>query len=201
MEESKARELLGNNFIGSKELSKIKGQFSVSIKDKIPEIPYEEITLINKASTHLLILCSSHFADNIPVTIKSIKQKITDYNGKPCFYNQDWYLNEQFINKPLETKWLFVSKNVLDESRSMPADKVVSTYKLNAAVELTFAFFANYFVNNGEKLWNNDYVWCSDVDDKGDQIYVGRYTDASGLNADGFEIHRHLRIKNNYGVV
>ena len=48
---------------------------------------------------------------------------------------------------------------------------------------------------------NNDYVWCSDVDDKGDQIYVGRYTDASGLNADGFEIHRHLRIKQNYGVV
>ena len=94
-----------------------------------------------------------------------------------------------------------MSKTLLDESRAMAADSVVVKYSLYSAVELTYTFFVNYFVNDGEKLWNNDYVWCSDVDDKGDQIYVGRYTDASGLNADGFEIHRHLRIKNNYGVV
>lgn len=56
-------------------------------------------------------------------------------------------------------------------------------------------------MNDGEKLWDNDYIWCSDTYNNGDQIYVGRYTDLSGLNADGFEIHRHLKIKNNYGVI
>ena len=201
MEESKAREILGKNFIGSEELRKLRGAFSVEIPASIPEIPYDESYLKTHKDSHLLVLCVQKFSDCKDISISEIKNKIATYNGKPCFYNQDWYLNEQFINKSLELKWLLISKSVLDESRAMPADKVVATYKLNSAVELTYAFFVNYFVNKDEKLWNNDYVWCSDVDDKGDQIYVGRYTDASGLNADGFEIHRHLRIKKNYGVV
>lgn len=193
--------MFDKNFIGTTELSKINNSFAIQIPEKIPEISFEKSSLESKKKTHLLLLCPSYFSDGTPITIKTIREKIEKLAGRPCFYNQDWYLNEQFINKPLEIKWLLVSKSILDESRAMPADKVVSTYKLNAAVELTFAFFVNYFVNDGEKLWNNDYVWCSDVDDKGDQIYVGRYTDSSGLNADGFEIHRHLRIKKNYGVV
>ena len=201
MKESKVRESLGKNFIGTDELKKIEGFFSLNVPSLIPEIPFDEQFLKEHKDTHILILCVTKFSDEKEISISEIRNKIASYNGNPCFYNQDWYLNEQFINNPLELKWLFISKSVLDESRALPADKVVATYKLNAAVELTYAFFVNYFVNNGEKLWNNDYVWCSDVDDKGDQIYVGRYTDASGLNADGFEIHRHLRIKNNYGVV
>ena len=50
-------------------------------------------------------------------------------------------------------------------------------------------------------LWNYDYVWCKDRDNTGDQIYVGRYTDPDGINADGFEIHRHLSIKKSYGAL
>ena len=201
MTEDKAQQILDKSFIGSEKLKRIDGAFSLVIPVKIPEIPFDEQFLKYHKDTHILILCVTKFSDEKNISISEIRNKIAVYNGNPCFYNQDWYLNEQFINKPLELKWLLLSKSVLDESRAMPADKVVATYKLNAAVELTYAFFVNYFVNNGEKLWNNDYVWCSDVDDKGDQIYVGRYTDASGLNADGFEIHRHLRIKKNYGVV
>lgn len=201
MEESKAREILGKNFIGTKELQKLKGIFSFRTPIIIPEIPYSEKYLMDRKGSYLLVLCVSQFTDGKNISITEIINKIASFDGKPCFYNQDWYLNENFINKTLELKWLLISKSLIDESRAMPADKVVETYKLNAAVELTYVFFVNYFINNGEKLWNNDYVWCSDVDDKGDQIYVGRYTDDSGLNADGFEIHRHLRIKNNYGVV
>ncbi|MBP3710280.1 MAG: hypothetical protein J6I73_07765 [Treponema sp.] len=201
MEESKAREILGKNFIGSEELPRINNLFSVIVPKEIPDIPFSETEIQSKKNSHILILCVSQFSDGSSITIANIREKIALCNGNPCFYNQDWYLNEQFINKPLELKWLFVSKDVLDESRAMPADSVIAKYELHSAVELTYTFFVNFFVNNGEKLWNNDYVWCSDVDDKGDQIYVGRYTDASGLNADGFEIHRHLRIKKNYGVV
>lgn len=201
MEELEAKKILNNNFIGSVELKKINNAFSVAVPEKLPPILFEQNELEKYKDTHLLILCVPQFEDGSNITIETIKKKITMFNGKPRFYNQDWYLKEQFIRKPLNLKWLLISKKLLDESRAMPADKVISSYKLNSAVELTYAFFVNYFVNKGEKLWNNDYVWCSDVDDKGDQIYVGRYTDTSGLNADGFEIHRHLRIKNNYGVV
>ena len=201
MEELEAKKILNNNFIGSVELKKMDNAFSVAVPERIPDISFDQTELEKNKDTHLLVLCVSQFSDNKKITIETIKEKLSLFNGNPCLYNQDWYLKEKFIKKPLGLKWLLVSKNLLDESRAMPADKVVSTYKLNSAVELTYAFFVNYFVNVGEKLWNNDYVWCSDVDDKGDQIYVGRYTDASGLNADGFEIHRHLRIKQNYGVV
>lgn len=201
MEESRAREILGTNFIGADELKNVKGAFSLGIPLHIPEIPYRESTLHEKKDSHILVLCVPCFSDETPITIASIRERIARCNGSPCFYNQDWYLHESFINKPLEAKWLLVSKNILDKSRALSVDSVVAKYPLHFAVELTYAFFVNYFVNGGEKLWNNDYVWCSDVDDKGDQIYVGRYTDASGLNADGFEVHRHLRIKRNYGVV
>ena len=199
--ESKAREILGKNFIGSAELKKIVEVFPLEVPVQLPEITFGEEFLKERKETHILILCVTKFSDNKDISIGEIRNKITSCNGNPCFYNQDWYLKEQFINKPLELKWLFVSNELLDESRAMPADSVVKKYSLHSAVELTYIFFVNFFVNNGEKLWNNDYVWCYDVDDKGDQIYVGRYTDASGLNADGFEIHRHLRIKKNYGVV
>ena len=201
MEESRAREILGKDFIGSQELYRINNLFSADNPKEIPDISFNEAEIQTKKNSHLLILCVPKFSDKIPITIANIREKIAQCNGNPCFYNQDWYFHEQFINKPLELKWILVSKTLLDESRAMAADSVVVKYSLYSAVELTYTFFVNYFVNDGEKLWNNDYVWCSDVDDKGDQIYVGRYTDASGLNADGFEIHRHLRIKNNYGVV
>lgn len=201
MTEEKAQQLLGKNFIGIEKLKKINNSFSVFIPDGIPDIPFDELELMKKKGTHILLLCVFKFSDGKDITIREIRKKIALCNSNPCFYNQDWYLNEQFINKQLDLKWLFVSKTLLDESRAMPIDTVVAKYKLHSAVELTYAFFINYFVNNGEKLWNNDYVWCSDVDDKGDQVYIGRYTDASGLNADGLEIHRHLRIKENYGVI
>lgn len=201
MEISTAKEILKSNFIGAEKLSTIRDVLPISIPQNAPAIPFAEKDILSIKDTHLLLLCSSKFADGSDMTIHSIKEKISSLGGNPRFYNQDWYLNEKFITSPLETKWLLVSKNVLDESRAMPAEKIISKYQLHSAVELTYAFFINFLVNGGEKLWNNDYVWCSDVDDKGDQIYVGRYTDASGLNADGFEIHRHLKIKNNYGVV
>lgn len=201
MEEPEAKRILNSNFIGSEELKKINNAFSVAVPEKIPPVLFKQKELEVHKDTHLLLLCVPQFADGNDITIETIKKKIAMFNGQPCFYNQDWYLEEQFIRKPLNLKWLLISKNLLDESRAMPADRVISTYKLNSAVELTYAFFVNYFVTHGEKLWNTDYVWCSDMDDKGDQIYIGRYTDASGLNKDGFEIHRHLKIKNNYGVV
>ena len=198
---TRAEEIMGRNFIGRGALSAIGGHFAVSIPDVLPDISFDESTLVKNGCSHLLLFCPAEFSDGTKITIETIRNKISSIGGEPCFYNQDWYLNEKFIKVSLEPKWLLLSKELPDESRAMSADKVVAKYSLHSAVELTFAFFVYFFISGGKKLWNNDYVWCSDVDDKGDQIYVGRYTDASGLNVDGFEIHRHLRIKKNYGVV
>ena len=73
------------------------------------------------------------------------------------------------------------------------------------AAELTKAdilityIFITYYKTTGIILWQNDYIWCNDFDSNEDQIYVGRYYDPLGISKDGFSIHRHLTIKENYG--
>lgn len=200
MEIFRAKEIMKNNFIGQDELNKIGDVLNMNIPKVVPEIPFSEEDLLSKSDTHVLILCVNKFTDETPVNIINIKKRVEKV-ASPKFYNQDWYLKEKFIEKSLTIKWKLVRKELVDESRGLNPDGIRQNYNLHSAVELVYVFFVNYLVNNGEKLWNNDYVWCSDFDDKGDQIYVGRYTDASGLNADGFEIHRHLRIKENYGAI
>ncbi len=201
MEISTAKKIMGYNFIGPEELTKIKCDLDLCLSANIPAIDFKEEELEKVKDTHLLVLCVSSFSDGTPINIENIKTVIGNRKSAPFFYNQDWYLKERFITLQLQLKWSLVSKSLYSESRGMSPSDVNSKYKLFSAVELVYIFFVYYFYSNGEKLWNNDYVWCSDEDDKGDQIYVGRYTDASGLNSDGFEIHRHLKIKNNYGCI
>lgn len=200
MEIYRAKEIMGNNFIGKDELENISEKFPLSIPKNLPDIKFSEAVLDSVKNSCVLALCVPHFKNKDIVNIKNIKSYIQKLET-PCFYNQDWYLNEKFIDAGIDLKWCLVSKNLLDESRGLSLSEVQEKYKLFSAVELTYIFFVYYFTSDGEKLWNNDYIWCSDKDDKGDQIYVGRYTDASGLNLDGFEIHRHLKIKDNYGAI
>lgn len=190
---------MGINFIGKSELKKINNVFQFDIPEKCPIIEYEEKELFRKRDSHILILCVSNFLNGDCVNIRNLKRVFASYSN-PCFYNQDWYNNEKFIDLKLSYKWILISKTIYDESRGAEKDEILKNYKLFKAVELTYSFFVYYIYTKGKKLWENDYVWCSDVDDKGDQIYVGRYKDVSGLNSDGFEIHRHLSIKKNYGA-
>ena len=200
MEISRAKEIMGTNFIGIDELEKIQLDFPVDIDFTEPEIEYKEEELIKKRNTHVLALCVPSFDNGESITIKNIIKRF-EHVKKPCFYNQDWYINEAFINKPLILKWCLVAKELLPDSRGLAPTIIGERFALFSACELVYIFFVYYFHSKGEKLWENDYVWCTDVDDKGDQIYIGRYTDASGFNSDGLEIHRHLKIKTNYGAV
>ena len=37
---------------------------------------------------------------------------------EPCFYNQDWYLKQNFLDKKnLSTGWYLISKFLLDDTR------------------------------------------------------------------------------------
>ncbi len=159
MEELEAKEILSANFIGTKELERLQNHFAVRIPETIPSIPFEKDKLEGCRGTHLLILCTPQFSDGTDISIETIRLKVSLSGETPCFYNQDWYLKEEFIKKQLGLKWLLVSKSVLDESRAIPAEKVVSMYRLHSAVELTFAFFANYFVTYGTMTMSGVPMW------------------------------------------
>jgi len=124
---------------------------------------------------------------------------------EPCFYNQDWYLKEDFAcTTATDGEWHMLPKRVREEWRALPPDTIekqlTATEQLPTAVTVTFAFFAHWFATGGERLWEHDFIWCSDRDHNNDRIYVGRYEDPDGVNKNGFNIHRHLALRPAYSA-
>ena len=197
---------MGLNFIGLNELVLIQKEIGIliqkSLLDAIPEVNFPEDLLLKCKKDYLLILCIPLFKDGTPLTINKMRNHygFNSENYEPCFYNQDWYINEDFINKQLDMKWYLVRKSVVEETRAQNPDSITSNISFPSAVLCTYVFFVCWF-HFHIPLWNNDYVWCSDRDHNGDRIYVGRYTDLLSKNKNGFSIHRHLSINNYYGCI
>lgn len=199
---------MGRNFIGAEELSKVSQLLGIkdplSMNRVIPAIPFQNKKLTELKDNYILILGFPLFHDESPLTICKFRSfRGTDPKVKePCLYNQDWYLNESFANEcTLELRWYLVRKRIIEESRGSSINTgETKDPDLPSALLLVYTFFANYYTNNGEILWPHDYLWCSDLDHNGDQIYTGRYLDPEKINKNGFSIHRHLSIRMNYGI-
>ena|SRR3989344_824167 len=201
-----AKNLFGSNFIGPEELGQLSRSIAVDIKS-VPEIPFVDDILVAHAATHLLIFIPSHFADGTSITINALRERLgmDPAVSEPCMYNQDWYVKEDFaaVTTP-DNGWHLIAKQALNEARAkQPGDiesSLPSTEVFPSAITLAFAFFAYWYATGGEKLWVNDFLWCSDRDHNDDRIYVGRYEDPSGVNKNGFNIHRHLALRPAYSV-
>ncbi len=196
-----AKSIMGGNFIGLEELRKIE-PIRLMIPDPIPVIPYSRDIFEQKEKDYILILGVSKFADGKPVTISNLQR----YFGKnpeimePCFYNQDWYDNEKFIELPMTDGWFFIRKTVFEDSRAVQPQELEKKYSFPSAVCCAYAFFMAWLALD-IKLWYYDFVWCSDTDHNGDRIYVGKYHDIDGINRNGFSIHRHLALRPCYGCI
>lgn len=204
------RSFFGKNFIGVDELLKIHQQIGIVNPEKwkgpIPEIPFAIEEIKKFSVTHILVLIIPETTTGGAVSLLSLRRffGVDPDKQEPCLYNQDWYLNEEFASISPQAQWVLIRKEIEDKTRGMVPEQIrqqdPSAAKLPSAIICAYIFFAYYFHTNGEKLWNYDYIWCSDIDAAGDRIYVGRYTDPAKLNKNGFSIHRHLSIKKNYGA-
>lgn len=195
-----AKQIMGENFIGPEELKK-QSILDLSFDD-IPDILFSIDELKNKRTDYLLILGINRFNDGKPVTIRNLIEifgKNPD-EFEPCFYNQDWYDKEDFIDVEMNTGWFFIRKKVLEDSRAVMPNELMKKYIFPLAIRCTYAFFAAW-ICNGLKLWEHDFVWCNDIDHNGDRVYVGKYYDVDGVNKNGFSIHRHLALRHCYGSV
>lgn len=196
-----AEKLMGKNFIGINQLRLISKYLHFSLPEIIPTIQFSLEELNSKCKDHILILGVEKFEDGSPVNILNLRKFIPFNNqNEPCFYNQDWYDNENFAEKSLKSRWYLIRKEILNDSRSKNPDLISDSHNFPTAILVTFTFFTYWFLNK-EILYEFDYVWCSDFDSEGDRIYVGRYKDIKGKSKNGFSIHRHLKIKQNYGAV
>lgn len=199
MEQAKA--IMGDNFIGPEEIRKIE-MIKFSAPEVVPGIPFTSAELESKKDEYILALGIGKLADGKLTTIRNLRDIIgKDPNVvEPCFYNQDWYDKESFIDVPMEDGWLLIRKNVYEESRAVQPVELLKKHKFPSAIRCTYAFLVAW-LSRGIKLWVNDFVWCSDTDHNGDRVYVGKYHDIDGVNKNGFSIHRHLALRPCYGCI
>ena len=205
---NRAYTIMGKNFIGPFELNNINKKMGLKnfekIEETIPSLDISEEKLIQNKDTHLLILGNPFDLNGELLNLITLRNHfgINSKKSLPCFYNQDWYLKEAFMNESnINLKWYLISKNIINHTRGKEPKMLLNTQKtFPSALLCAYVFFVQYLYNK-EILWKNDYVWCNDLDSNGDRIYVGRYIDILGLTKDGFSIHRHLRIRDNYGSI
>jgi hypothetical protein len=202
---AQARQLFGRNFIGQEELAAVAGMLPVRLPAEVPTIPYTPQQLESLASDYLLLLGASAMRDGRPLNLLALRERygVNPDASEPCFYNQDWYMGEDFMQAPLEERWYLLKKNVIFETRAMSPVDIMGqrpSFHFPQAILCAYAFFACRFAR-GEYLWVHDFVWCDDVDHNGDRIYVGKYHDVDGVNKNGFSIHRHLALRQCYGAV
>jgi len=206
----KIKKILGNDFIGPEELSRIKNNLGIldpySYR-KIPDIDFSIKNISSLRGKAILILGSPKMNRGKKLTLNNLRSQL-GFDPKvkePCFYNQDWYLNEDFSKKTsLDLKWYLLKKNVDDKTLSKDPEiiskNMASNHRYPSAILTAYTFFSYYFLNK-KILWSSNFIWCSDKDHHGDRIYVGRYIDPEKVNKNGFNIHRHLSITSIYGLV
>lgn len=196
-----AKSIMGTNFIGSEELREIDFLKKIQSKD-IPGIPFSPEVLEEKKNDYLLILGIAEFSDGKEVTIRNLLNVFgkDSEQMEPCFYNQDWYNNESFIDTPIKNGWYLIRKNVYEDSRAVQPVILMKKHKFPSAISCTYAFFVAWLAL-GINLWYHDFIWCSDTDHNGDRIYVGKYHDADKINKNGFSIHRHLALRPCYACI
>ena len=199
---AEARMIMGLNFIGCEELNLISTDFYAKTPSICPKIPYSSEYLTHKKDDYLLILGVSETINLEPLNLLFMREFFgtNPEVSEPCFYNQDWYLNEDFMNLCLENKWYLIKKTVFEDSRAELPTLLQNMYTFPTAILCAYSFFAYWFHAN-ESLWKYDFVWCSDKDHNGDRIYSGKYIDIDGVNRNGFSIHRHLALRDTYATV
>ena len=113
----KAKEIMGINFIGPQELSLVSDKMSFDIPDEIPCIRYSSEELMKHKDDYILVLGLSKMSNGEAINIKLLRSLfgVNPVISEPCFYNQDWYMNETFVDKVLEDNWYLIQKNISKE--------------------------------------------------------------------------------------
>lgn len=197
----KAKSILGDRIIGIDDLKKI-DVINFDYSNYSNTIPFPLEVIEQRAKDWYLIYGVSKFLDGKNVSIRNLKNIFGENPAinEPCFYFQNWYDNEEFIDNSMSEGWFWVRKSVYEDSRAVDPNELLKKYSFPDAITCTYAFFVTWLTKT-DKLWYHDFVWCEDVDHNGDRIYVGKYNDVDGVNVNGFSIHRHLALRNCYGCI
>lgn len=93
------------------------------------------------------------------------------------FYPQTWYLDEAFMYREASTPITTPPQQYVSLNTPPPP-----TMPLPHAVDLAWW----WCLADSPVVWQH-YLWCADVDHRGQRVYVGQ-------NTHGLEIHRHIHL-------
>jgi hypothetical protein len=184
--QKRARKIMGKNFLGVEEVVECFGiQLTQEELTKVAEIPFTEATLQECKDTHILFLGVNHDKEGKPLTINRFREMFPS-TGQPRFYSYEdaWYNKEKFATKETpELKWYLIRKTVTEESRSKNYQEQEKLLKENEererAIVYVYGIFLMFKARN-ERLFESDYVWCTDLDSFGPRVLVG-FFDSLGL--------------------
>jgi hypothetical protein len=196
------RALFGERYLGPDAWAPYAERLRIKVPAQIPAPHWSNEILEQRASGHVLVFAPSQHEDGTAITLNSLRAVLglDPTVSEPCFYNQDWYLKEDFAAcQALEPGWHLFPASILKMANAKSPLEVQKLLEpgeqFSLAVNYTFAFFLFWLSTGGKLLWGDNFIWCRDRDHNGDWIYVGRYVDPAGINKNGFEIHRHLSLR------
>lgn len=172
--QKRAREIMGRNFFGVEEAIKhfgvnpTKSQLAL-----LAEIPFSEDILTTCKDSHILVAV-------FPLSILDIRGHVQD---KSLFYDQNWYNKQAFAKDKGEVGWQLVRKepveNSTDKTWDEQQDLLLKDEETPKAQVIAYTIIG-HFLATGERLLENVYVRCVDLDSGGSHVRVGCF-DAEGL--------------------
>jgi hypothetical protein len=173
--QKRAREIMGKNIFGVEEAIK---HFGINPSKQqtayLAEVPFSEAVLEACKNTHVLVAV-------FPLSILDIRGKVE----RKLFYSHDdaWYNKQAFAKDKGEVGWQLVRKVPVADSTNKTWNEqqtILSKDEETPKAQVMVYTTVGHFLATGERLFENIYVRCSDLDSGGDRVDVGRFG-AGGL--------------------
>jgi hypothetical protein len=186
--QEQAREIMGRNFLGTKEVEEHFGELSPEQEEALSIIPFSKETLEECKDTHILVA-------DIGLSIMDIKElKIC----KGLFRNKIWRKNEPFSKHTQEPSWRLIRKTPVEDSfertweeQQTLLDPQIDEIPLARQVIYTTIL---HFLATGERLFKTRLVRVLDIVLFDDHVYVGRF-DGGGFRVDSWDnIRRYYNL-------
>lgn len=164
--QKRAREIMGENFLGIEEVSQ---HFGVSFGKKLvkfDEIPFPKTVLTECKDTHILF-------PGFPLTILDVRSKVS-----PDLFQRmhSWYIKKVFAKKDkVELRWYLIRKDTAPESTSKKYQQQLAILSKNEEVPRAcevFYMIILYFLTTGIFLFEDNLVRCRDETD-GNRVRLG----------------------------
>lgn len=174
------RAIMDRNFFGVEEAIKHLGiNPSKRQLDHLAAVPFTEEVLKSCKDTHVLVAV-------FPMSILDIRGKVE----RKLFYSHDdaWYNKQAFAKDKGEVGWQLVRKVPIADSTNKTWNEqqaLLSQDEETPKAQVMVYTIIGHFLASGERLFENIYIRCSDLDSGGHRVLVGGF-DAEGLHVGSY---------------